>query len=142
MRAVLFVPAVVIVLAATALGADLKFARSGPESSAALQGLRQRIAEFNIQGKFLRVRLTLALSSDGPMPGEALSVFAGQRGRIADLAGRAGGSAVFNLSDDSDSLRAACLAKTPHVIPSARMKAAAVSQWKARKPNAPLTAAA
>ena len=142
MRTIRFAPALAIVLAATALGADFKLAYSGPESSAALQGLRLGIAESNVQGEFLGVKLTLAVSSGEPMPGDAVAVFADQRGQIADLAGTAGGRAVFNLSDDSDSLRAACLANALHVIPSARMKADAVSQWKAREPNASVTAAA
>ena len=94
MRAIRVVPVLAVMLAAPAPGADFELAHSGPESSEALQGRQLGIAESNIQGEFLRVRLTLAVSSGEPMPGEALAVFADQRGRIADLAGRA----VFSIS--------------------------------------------
>lgn len=135
--------ALAIAVAAPALGAEFRLFYRGPESSAVLQGLRLGIEESNVQGEFLGVRLTMAGSShDAPIPSDAIAVFVDQRGRMADLAGRAGGRAVFNLSDDSDSLRAACLGNALHVIPSARMKADAVSQWKAREPNASVTAAA
>ena len=142
MRAIRFAPALAIVLAVTAPGADFKLAYSGPASSTALQGLRLGIEESNVQGDFLGVKLTLTVSSDAPMPSDAVAVFADQRSRIAELAAKASGTAVFNLSDDSDSLRTACLANALHVIPSARMKADAVSQWKAREPNASVSASA
>lgn len=142
MRGTLFAAALAVVLAATAFGADFTLAYSGPENSAALQGLRLGIEESNLQGEFLGVRLTLAVSSGSPVPDDAIAVFVDQSGRVADLAAKAGSRAVFNLSDDSDSLRAACLANALHVIPSARMKADAVSQWKAREPSASVSAAA
>ena len=142
MRAIRCAPALAIALAATSPGADFTLAYSGPESSTVLQGLRLGIEESNVQGEFLGVKLTLAVSTEVSAPSEAIAVFADQRGRIADLAARAGGRTVFNLSDDSDSLRAAYLASTLHVIPSASMKADAVAQWKAREPNASVSAAA
>ena len=142
MRGTLIVAALALVLSATAPGAEFKLAYSGPESSAALQGLRLGVEESNVQGEFLSVKLTLAVSSGEPVPSNAIAVFADQRGRIADLAAKAGGRAVFNLSDDSDTLRSACLGNALHVIPSARMKSDAVSQWKARETDASVSAEA
>ena len=142
MRAIGYVSALAILLAAIAPGADFKLAYIGPESSKALQGLRLGIDESNVQGEFLGVKLTLAASPDGSVPSDAIAVFTDRQGGVPAMAEKAGGRAVFNLTDDSDSLRAACLPSALHVIPSARMKADAVSQWKERAPDAAVSAAA
>lgn len=122
-------------LALSAPAAEFRLAYVGPESSAALAGLRLGIEESNVQGGFLGVSLVLSVSGDSVVPADAIAVFADSPGQIAELAREAQGQAVFNLSDESDSLRTACLANALHVIPSAGMKADAVSQWKQANPD-------
>ncbi len=107
----------------------------GPESGSALRGSQLGIDESNRQGAFLDVRLSLAVWSDGPVPGNAIAILADRRGGIVDVAGAAGGRAVLNLTDETDALRSACLENVLHIIPSARMKADAVTQWTARNPG-------
>lgn len=137
-----FGPILAAAMALAAQGADFTLAYSGPESSAALQGLRLGIDESNLQGEFLGVRLELAVSADGRIPEGAAALFADRRARIAEAGRQAGARAVFNLSDDADELRAACLDNVLHIVPSARMKADAVAQWQSQNPGADVSAAA
>ncbi len=137
----------VAVLAATSLapsaaGADFALAYVGPESSPALRGIQLGIDESNIQGEFLGVQLALVKAEHQAVPSGAIAIFADSLGTIPDLAAKSGGRAVFNLSDGSDALRAACLPNALHVHPSDRMKADAVAQWRARNPGARVSAAA
>ncbi|MCY4188310.1 MAG: hypothetical protein OXD30_07480 [Bryobacterales bacterium] len=125
-----------------AAAAEFELAYVGPGDSASLRGLRLGLAESNVQGEFLGIRLKLTELASGPPPVGAIALFADRPGSIADIAAAAGGRAVFNLSDESDGLRSACLANALHVIPSARMKADAVRQWQARNPDGKVSAAA
>ena len=69
-------------------------------------------------------------------------MFVDRPGSIADIAASADGRAIFNLSDDSDELRSACVANALHIIPSAKMRADAVAQWQAGNPGGNVSAAA
>ena len=129
-------------LAASSRGAEFKLAFTGSGSSPALQGVRLGIDESNLQGEFLGVRLSLVESEGTSVPSDAVAVFADRPGEIPEVASAASSRAVFNLSDDSDDLRSACLENALHVIPSAQMKADAVRQWLQRSPEATVTAAA
>ena len=131
-----------LLAAASLHAADYRLAYFGPDSGEALQGLQLGIEESNLQGEFLGVRLSLSISPDGGIPGDAVAVFADLPGEIPGLSASAAGRAVFNLSDDADALRSACLENVLHVIPSARMKADAVSQWVSRNPGTSPRAAA
>lgn len=132
----------VLLLAVPSTGSEFDLAYIGPESSTALQGLRLGVDESNVQGEFLGVKLSLSVPADGTVPPTAVAVFADRPGGIRKVSSSANGVAVFNLSDDADSLRAACLTNALHVIPSARMKADAVGQWKQGNPGTKVTAAA
>lgn len=131
-----------LLLATSAPAAEFQLAYLGPEASKALQGLRLGIDESNIQGEFLGVKLSLTVSQDGGVPGNAVAVFADRPGGIPELAAASSGKAVFNLSDDADALRSACLGNALHIVPSSRMKADAVAQWKSRNPGGRPSAAA
>ena len=131
-----------LLAAASLHAAEYRLAYFGPDSGEALQGLQLGIEESNLQGEFLGVRLSLSISPDGGIPDDAVAVFADLPGEIPELSASAAGRAVFNLSDDADALRSACLENVLHVIPSARMKADAVSQWVSRNPGTSPRAAA
>ena len=142
--ALAFVAAVLVgaLLSSTARGAEFALAYVGPDSSPALRGLQLGIDESNLQGEFLGVKLSLARSDGKAVPPTAVAVFADSPGSIPALALNSGGRAVFNLSDGSDALRAACLANALHVLPSDSMKSDAIAQWRERNPGAGVSAAA
>ena len=142
MRTPLLVASIALLPLAAGTAAEFELAYSGPESSSALSGLRLGIDESNVQGEFLGVKLTLHVAADEAVPAGAIAVFADRPGGIGAIAARAPGKAVFNLSDDADSLRADCLPNALHVIPSSRMKADAVDQWRRGNPGATVSAAA
>ena len=125
-----------------AAGADFALAYVGPDSSPALRGLQLGIDESNVQGEFLGVNLALSTLEGDSVPSGPVAIFADIPGTISDLASKASGRAVFNLSDGSDALRVACLGNVLHVFPSDRMKADAVAQWRDRNSGAQVTAAA
>lgn len=127
---------------APAAAAEVELLYIGPSDSPALRGLQLGIAESNVQGEFLDVKLSLVSQSTDSIPSSSVAVFADRAAAITSLAQAAGGRAVFNLSDTSDALRDACLTNALHVIPSDRMKADAVSQWLERNPGSEVTAAA
>jgi len=54
---------------------------------------------------------------------------------LVELAERAPGRAVFDLGSGSDALRARCLPNLFHVLPSIRMKADALAQWRRLHPE-------
>lgn len=142
MRSHLYTILAATVLTAAAPAAEFELAYVGSGDSASLRGLKLGIDESNIQGEFLDIKLTLTELTSEVLPDGAVAVFADKPGSITDIATDAGGRAVFNLSDESDNLRAACLANALHIIPSAKMKADAVTQWQARNPDSKVSAAA
>lgn len=128
-------------LASAAPGADIAWHFSGPEAGAAFRGLQLGMDESNRQGEFLGVRFTLTQTPGDSLTDDAVAVFADRPGVIRELAARAGERPVFNLSDGADALRTACLANVLHVIPSNKMKADAVAQWRKQQPGAKVLAA-
>ncbi len=129
-------------LTAGAAAADIAWLYSGPADSAALRGLELGMDESNRQGEFLGMRFTLAHTPGDSVADSAVAVFADRPGAIRELAARAGEKPVFNLTDGADDLRMACLANVLHVIPSGKMKADAVAQWRKQHPSAEVFAAA
>ena len=142
MRPYLYTITAATVLIAAAPAAEFELAYIGSADSSTLRGLKLGIDESNLQGEFLDIKLTLTELAGQAVPDGALAVFADSPGSIADIAADAGSRAVFNLSDDSDELRSACLASALHIIPSAKMKADAVAQWEAGNPGSKVSAAA
>ncbi len=145
MRASLIVLACWLLTVTAVPAAEFRLAYVGPTASRALHGLQLGTDESNRQGEFLGVRLALTIVQEGSIPGDAIAVFAdseGEEGEIIELAKTAGDRAVFNLSDETDALRSACLENVLHIIPSARMKSDAVAQWVSRNPGSGVSAAA
>lgn len=138
LRATLFAA----VLTVTAAAADIELLYSGPEDGTAFRGAQLGLDESNRQGEFLGVKLALTAAPPAGLPERAVAILVDRPGTARELAARAGGRAVFNLSDGSDSLREACLSNVLHVIPSERMKADAVAQWRSRNADAKVSAAA
>lgn len=129
-------------LTAGVAAADVALLYSGPADSSALRGLELGIDESNRQGEFLGVRFTLTDTPGDSLADGALAIFADRPGVIRELAARAGERPVLNLSDDTDDLRVACLANVLHVIPSGKMKADAVAQWRKQHPSVEVSASA
>ena len=142
MRSYLYAIAAASVLTAAAPAAEFELAYVGSADSASLRGLKLGIEESNHQGAFLDVKLALTELSGKTVPDGAVAVFVDKPGSIADIAASTGGRAVFNLSDEADELRSACLANALHIIPSAKMRADAVAQWQAGNPGSKVSAAA
>ena len=140
MRSQLYTVLAATILTAAVPAAEFKLAYVGSGDSAALRGLKLGIDESNVQGEFLNVKLTLTELTSDTLPDGAVALFADRPGSIADIAGDAGERAVFNLSDESDELRSACLANALHIIPSAKMKADAIAQWRARDADSEVSA--
>ncbi len=129
-------------LTVTAAAADIELLYSGPEHGTALRGVQLGLDESNRQGEFLGIKLVLARAAPHSLPARAVAILLDRPGAVRELAARAGDRAVLNLSDGSDSLREACLPNVLHVIPSERMKADAVAQWRSRNADAKVSAAA
>ena len=142
MRIILNAVLAVTVLAGVGSAAEFELAYVGSPDSSSLRGLKLGIDESNLQGEFLNVKLTLTESTSDTVPASAVAVFADKAGSITEIAADASGRAVFNLSDESDGLRSACLSNALHIIPSAKMKADAVKQWQAGNPGSNVSAAA
>ena len=132
----------VLSIVAPVAAVEVELLYIGPSDSPALQGLQLGVDESNVQGAFLDVQLSLVPGSTDSIPTSAVAVFVDRPGTVRTLARAAGGRAVFNLSDTSDALRAACTPNALHVIPSDRMKADAARQWLERNPGSEVTAAA
>lgn len=115
---------------------EVPLAFVGPSAGAASRGAQQGLEEAQVQGEFLGQHYQLSALS-----AEAVAV-------IADLPAtelRALALAhpllpVLNVGAADDALREACLPNLFHVLPSERMRADAVSQWRSVHPGAAVSA--
>ena len=142
MRICLYAFMAFAVLTGSGSATEFELAYIGSPDRSSLRGLKLGIDESNLQGEFLNIKLTLIESTSDSVPDSAVAVFADKLGSITEIAADASGRAVFNLSDESNQLRSACLPNALHIIPSAKMKADAVKQWQAGNPGSKVSAAA
>ena len=102
----------------------------GAEASPAWKGAEQGIIEANILGRFTGQGYELKRSSASAVPKAAAAVIVAAGGAAASgISDRIDG-AVVNVTDGSDSLRKGCRANLFHTIPSDRMRADALAQWR------------
>jgi hypothetical protein len=123
-------------LAAAPLEVELAYV--GDPADTAYLGVSQGLEEANLQGRFLgqryRVKGYPAAEIDGAEGAVAvLSTLADEE--LSALAQRRPQRVVFDLGSESDALRAKCLPNLLHVLPSARMKSDALSQWRRLHPG-------
>lgn len=124
---------------------EIDFLYIGAADDTALLGVRQGLAEANLQGGFLgqKYRLqTRAPDAPGDLSGVAAVLAAVDADAVGKIAAAAPGIPVFNLTSRDDGVRATCLPNLLHVIPSDAMTKDAVAQWHRMHPGAAVSAAA
>jgi len=119
---------------------ELGFAYIGPESHSGLLGVKQGLAEANVQGQFLgqKYRLDMMTIEDADTKdfSSYIAVIAIVEYKdFIKLSDTLVNTPLFNISIEDDSLRTACLPNALHAIPSMSMKADAVIQWKQKNPD-------
>ena len=119
---------------------EVDFAYIGPESHSGLLGVKQGLAEANVQGQFLgqKYRLDMMTIEDADTKdfSSYIAVIAIVEYKdFIKLSDTLANTPLFNISIEDDSLRTACLPNALHAIPSMSMKADAVIQWKQKNPD-------
>lgn len=110
---------------------DVPLAFVGPADGSAGRGARQGLEEARLQGEFLGQRYHLDAA-----PGEAVALVAAlPAAEVAALAREHPSRPVLNVTAGDDTLRDHCLPNLFHVLPSARMLADAVAQWRQVQPT-------
>ncbi|MGH8471523.1 MAG: ABC transporter substrate-binding protein [Gammaproteobacteria bacterium] len=124
-----------IMLIRTAMAApiEIRLHYVGAREEAAFLGVTQGLEEANLQGRFLGQRYVLDVEDAQARPTAILAAL--EEEALVAVAGRHPGIPVFNLSSDTDALRAKCLANLLHVIPSREMKRDALAQWRKLHPD-------
>lgn len=119
---------------------EVPLAYIGDDKHSALLGVSQGVSEGNQQGQFLGQKYLLKILPAGqivtvtdPVPSAIFAaVDAGSLRRLSDLNP---GIPVFNLVEETDDLRALCLANLLHVIPDQNMRGDAIAQWQTKNPG-------
>lgn len=110
---------------------EVRLAFVGDLSSSAYQGVREGLAEAEIQGQFLGQHYTLVTETAG-----ATAILAAlPAAKLQALAASHPGIAVLNLTAQDDPLRTACRANLLHIAPSTQMLADARAQWQVGHPS-------
>lgn len=128
--------ALVSLLASAAAAAqqsiDVPLAFVGDADSPAHQGALQGLSEARMQGEFLGQTYRLDAT-----PADAVAIVAAlPAAALEALAAAHPGIPVLNVAAADDSLRLQCRANLFHVLPSDRMAADAVAQWRQAKSDA------
>lgn len=125
---------ITLIRTAVATPIEVQLHYVGAREDAAFLGVTQGLEEANLQGRFLGQRYVLDIErAASARPAAILAAI--EEGALIALAGRHPGIPVFNLSSESDALRAKCLANLLHVIPSREMKRDALAQWRKLHPD-------
>ncbi|MGH8611871.1 MAG: ABC transporter substrate-binding protein [Gammaproteobacteria bacterium] len=115
----------------------------GDNKSSAFLGVQQGLAEANIQGQFLGQRHKFVwIESEKRQAAVSAVLVASDAKSLREQSEQNPTLPVFNLTMENDELREACLPNVLHMIPSARMKHDAVTQWHVKHPNARASAVA
>ena len=127
-----------IVISAETL--ELNFAYIGPQSHSGLLGVKQGLAEANVQGQFLGQKYRLDIMTIEDAESKDFSSYIAviaivEYEDFIKLGDTLANTPLFNISIEDDSLRTTCLPNALHTIPSSRMKADAIMQWKQKKPD-------
>ncbi len=139
-------------LAATALVADstqpsgpmmVEIVYVGDQDRPAFFGVRQGLAESNLQGRFSGQRYELRTAGAAEqVPAGVAIVAAMSDADLLSLAQRLPRVPVLNLVSETDALRALCLPNLLHIVPTRGMKDAAIAQWRTLHPGAEVAARA
>lgn len=110
---------------------DVPLAFVGPADSTARRGAEQGLAEAQVQGEFLGQQYRLDAE-----PGSAVAIVAAlPADELLKLAAAHPGTPVLNVTAADDGLRDDCRPNLFHVLPSVRMTADAVAQWRKAHPD-------
>lgn len=127
---------------------NIRFAYIGDASNSALAGVQQGLIEANLQGQFLGQTYALDTFSVEALGEIDFSAYIAIISAIEeyDAFGQLNSTVldvpIFNTTLADDRLRAMCLPHTLHVIPSTRMRADAIEQWRKKDADAQVTAQA
>lgn len=119
---------------------EVRFAYIGPENHDAELGAKQGLDEANLQGQFLNQKYDLDIINQDKINEHDFSKYIAvltvlDTPSYLNLVDKLPGIPVFNLSNDDDDLRTACINNAFHIIPSAKMKSDAIAQWKQKHPE-------
>jgi hypothetical protein len=123
----------------------------GATTESAWQGVQQGLEEANQLGQFTGQRYRLEQARDisatqslefSPAVAILAALDAEKLRSLANSRTTSPPIPVFNLTAEEDSLRRDCLPNVFHIIPSQRMKADALGQWRQKHPQASVTAQA
>jgi len=117
---------------------EVNFAYVGKNDHSALLGVKQGLEESNIQGQFLNQKYKLDIFSANDASTHDFSSYisvltAVDIDTFTKLSENLSDIPVFNLTNEDDSLRTACIKNALHIIPSDRMKADAIAQWEKKE---------
>lgn len=130
-----------------AAGMEVRFAYLGSDQDPAYLGVKQGLGEANLQGTFLGQTYSVDVHDPAGQAREDFTRYvavlaSADAAALRSLAEKASGRAVFNLRSDDEALREACIPNLLHIVPGLRMKHDAVAQWRAKNPEARVTASA
>lgn len=119
---------------------EVHLAYIGDDEHSALLGVSQGVAEGNQQGQFLGQRYLLEVLPDEHIvtikdPAPSAIFAAVDAGSLRLLSELNPGVPVFNLVEETEDLRALCLANLLHVIPDEKMRSDAIAQWQTKNPG-------
>ncbi len=119
---------------------EVNLAYVGDEGHSALLGVSQGVSEGNQQGQFLGQKYLLKVLPDEQIvtvedPAPSAIFAAVDAGSLRLLSELNPGVPVFNLVEESEDLRALCLANLLHVIPDRKMRSDAIAQWQTKNPG-------
>jgi hypothetical protein len=117
---------------------EVNFAYVGEKSHPALLGVKQGLEESNLQGQFLNQKYNLDIVSIDNISTHDFSKYIAVLTAVDvdyfnKISKELAGAPIFNLSIRDDNLRTRCIGNALHIIPSDRMAADAMAQWKKKK---------
>lgn len=136
-----------MLLIGNALAADklkVSLAYFGDDSNMAALGMMQGLNEANIQGEFLGQEYVIKIYDPSRLMAvsDSAAIFTTlDETGLLKLARLNPETPIFNLTDESNSLREDCVANIFHTIPSQKMRGDAVAQWLQKKPDSKAVAA-
>jgi hypothetical protein len=126
---------------------EINFAYVGENNHPALLGVKQGLDESNIQGQFLNQKYNLDFVSTSDISTHDFSKYIAVLSSVdavlfKKLTTTLPDMSVFNLTNDDNDLRSACINNALHIIPSNKMSVDALAQWKKKKPESQAVAQA
>ncbi len=135
-----FILSILLCSAAAAETMKVNLVYIGDKGSSAYSGVLLGLKESNLQGQFLGQSYELSETDTAKLDELAAikpqAVFTDVSGaELLKIASALPDTAIFNLADEDNALRARCVSNLLHVIPSKKMRDDAVNQWQQKNPE-------